>query len=98
MQASNALVTPLKRFKRHVHLSSTRSSWDELPASLISKIGNQHEVHRQNDADLQGSHESVMGVMLQAFHERNANLIYMHRLNEDNRLNVNEYPRIGLTR
>jgi len=98
VQASNALVTPLKRFKRHVHLYSARSSWDELPVSLISKIGNQHEVHRQNDADLQGSHESVMGVMLQAFHERNANLIYMHRLNEDNRLNVNEYPRIGLTR
>ena len=98
MQASNALVTPLKRFKRHVHLSSARGSWDELPASLISKIGNQHEVHRQNDADLQGRYESVLGVTLQAFHERNANLIYMHRLNHHNRLNVNEYPRIGLTR
>ena len=54
MQASNALVTPLKRFKRHVHLYSARSSRDELVTSWVSKIGNRHEVQRQNDADLLG--------------------------------------------
>jgi hypothetical protein len=75
-----------------------RSSGDELVTSWFLKIGNQHEVHRQNDADLQGSHESVIGVMLQAFHERNANLIYMQCLNAHNGADDNEYPRIGLTR